>query len=55
MMVSVRQRFGPGAAVLRWRELVKRGSLFLTRPTMFDYTATRATISRQSRARPSRR
>jgi NADPH2:quinone reductase len=25
-------------------ELVKRGSLYVTRPTMFDYTATRADL-----------
>jgi NADPH2:quinone reductase len=31
-------------------ELVKRGSLYLTRPTMSDYTATRAELESIARA-----
>ena len=30
-------------------ELVKRGSLFLTRPTLFDYTAERADLEKIAR------
>jgi len=40
MMVSYGNASGPVAPFLP-AELAKRGSLFLTRPTMFDYTANR--------------
>ena len=43
MMVSYGNASGP-APPFTVGELVKRGSLFLTRPTMFDYTESRADI-----------
>jgi NADPH:quinone reductase len=43
MMVSYGNASGP-VAPFSPAELAKRGSLFLTRPTMMDYTATRAEL-----------
>jgi NADPH2:quinone reductase len=43
MMVSYGNASGP-VAPFSTAELVKRGSLFLTRPTLYDYTATRADL-----------
>jgi len=43
LMVSYGNASGP-VAPFAPAELVKRGSLYVTRPTMFDYTATRADL-----------
>jgi len=48
MMVSYGNASGP-APPFTVGELVKRGSLFLTRPTMFDYTGSRADIEAVAR------
>jgi NADPH:quinone reductase-like Zn-dependent oxidoreductase len=48
MMVSYGNASGP-APPFTVGELVKRGSLFLTRPTMFDYTESRADIEAVAR------
>jgi len=43
LMVSYGNASGP-VAPFSTAELVKRGSLYVTRPTMYDYTATRADL-----------
>jgi NADPH2:quinone reductase len=43
LMVSYGNASGP-VAPFSTAELVKRGSLYLTRPTLYDYTATRADL-----------
>jgi NADPH2:quinone reductase len=48
MLVSYGNASGP-APPFTVGELVKRGSLFLTRPTMFDYTESRADIEAVAR------
>ena len=48
MLVSYGNASGP-APPFTVGELVKRGSLFLTRPTMFDYTESRADIESVAR------
>lgn len=48
LMVSYGSSSGP-VAPFAPTELVKRGSLFLTRPTLFDYTAERADLERIAR------
>ena len=48
LMVSYGNASGP-APPFTVGELVKRGSLFLTRPTMFDYTESRADIEAVAR------
>jgi NADPH:quinone reductase-like Zn-dependent oxidoreductase len=48
MLVSYGNASGP-APPFTVSELVKRGSLFLTRPTMFDYTESRADIEAVAR------
>jgi len=48
MMVSYGSASGP-VAPFSTAELVKRGSLFLTRPTLYDYTATRADLESVTR------
>jgi NADPH:quinone reductase-like Zn-dependent oxidoreductase len=48
LMVSYGSSSGP-VAPFSVAELVKRGSLFVTRPTLFDYTADRADLEAISR------
>lgn len=48
LMVSFGQSSGP-IAPLALSELASRGSLFLTRPSLFDYTATRAELEEGGR------
>jgi NADPH2:quinone reductase len=48
MMVSYGSASGP-VPPFSTAELVKRGSLFLTRPTLYDYTATRADLESVTR------
>jgi NADPH:quinone reductase-like Zn-dependent oxidoreductase len=48
LMVSYGSASGP-VAPFSTAELVKRGSLFLTRPTLYDYTATRAELESVTR------
>ncbi len=48
MMVSYGNASGP-VAPFSVAELAKRGSLFVTRPSLFDYIATRAELNRCSR------
>jgi NADPH:quinone reductase-like Zn-dependent oxidoreductase len=48
LMVSYGSSSGPVEPIAP-AELVKRGSLFLTRPTLFDYTADRADLERIAR------
>ncbi len=48
LMVSYGSSSGPVAPISP-AELVKRGSLFLTRPTLFDYTADRTDLERMAR------
>jgi NADPH:quinone reductase len=48
LMVSYGNASGP-VAPFSTAELVKRGSLFLTRPTLYDYTATRADLEAVTR------
>jgi NADPH:quinone reductase len=49
MMVSFGNASGPAPAVAPL-ELVRRGSLFLTRPSLFDYIATHAELESAARA-----
>jgi NADPH:quinone reductase-like Zn-dependent oxidoreductase len=48
LMVSYGSSSGPVEPIAP-AELVKRGSLYLTRPTLFDYTADRADLERMAR------
>jgi NADPH:quinone reductase-like Zn-dependent oxidoreductase len=48
LMVSYGSASGP-VVPFSTAELVKRGSLFLTRPTLYDYTATRADLESVTR------
>jgi NADPH2:quinone reductase len=48
LMVSYGNASGP-VAPFSTAELVKRGSLYLTRPTLYDYTATRADLESVTR------
>jgi NADPH2:quinone reductase len=48
MMVTFGNASGPAPAITPL-ELTKRGSLFLTRPTLFDYIATREELTRAAR------
>jgi NADPH:quinone reductase-like Zn-dependent oxidoreductase len=48
LMVSYGNASGP-VAPFSTAELVKRGSLYLTRPTLYDYTATRADLEAVTR------
>jgi NADPH2:quinone reductase len=48
LMVSYGNASGPVPAIAPL-ELTRRGSLFLTRPTLFHYTATRAALERAAR------
>lgn len=48
LMVSYGSSSGPVEPIAP-AELVKRGSLYLTRPTLFDYTAERADLERMAR------
>jgi NADPH2:quinone reductase len=48
MLVSYGSASGP-VAPFSTAELVKRGSLFLTRPTLYDYTATRPDLEAVAR------
>jgi len=48
MMINFGNASGPAPAIAPL-ELSKRGSLFLTRPTLFHYTATRADLEKGAR------
>ena len=48
MMVSFGNASGPAPAISPL-ELTRRGSLFLTRPTLFDYIATREELTKGAR------
>jgi NADPH2:quinone reductase len=48
MMVSYGNASGPPPAISPF-ELTKRGSLFLTRPTLFNYISTREELTRAAR------
>jgi NADPH2:quinone reductase len=49
LMVSFGNASGPPPAIAPL-ELAKRGSLFLTRPSLFDYIATRESLEAAARA-----